>query len=730
MGRFPFTRQHDAAQCGIACLKMVCSHYGKEFTIEELSSFCQISVDGISLKGLSDVASKIGMESIGVRIPLDNFSSSMLPCILHWNKTHFVVLYKITRNKYYIADPAKGLLAYEPEQIFSHCGISSDSNEVIALLLNPTKEFYLEKRQVQTKRFSVKFLIKDLIKYKQYLCQIGLGLIFGSLLQLILPFLMQMIVDIGIKQRDIGFIWLVLLGEFMIVTGRTATDFIRSWLLLHISMRINISLVSNFFIKLFKLPMSFFDSRQIGDLLQRVNDHRRVESFLTNQVLSSVFSILNVVIFGSVLLYYNLQVFTVFAIGSTLYGGWLALFMGKRKLLDYESFEKSAANQNTTYQLLSSMQEIKLQNCETRQRCQWEDSQSELFEVNIKKLRLKQIEGAGSVFINEMKNIIITVLAATAVIEGSMTLGMMLAVQYIIGQLNSPVLQLMQFIYSLQDVKISLERINEIHSMENEQCGLSKQSEMKTAPEITFKNVDFKYDKYSQSKTLDNVNFIIPANKITAIVGTSGSGKTTLLKLILGYYPVSAGNIMIGKSNISEIDIKWWRNQCGVVMQDGIIFSESIAHNIAAGEDDIDMDRVRLASKLACIEGFIMSLPSGYNTKIGRAGMELSKGQKQRILIARAVYKNPPIIILDEATNALDAKNESEIVKNLAEFYKGRTVVIVAHRLSTVRNADQILVIENGCIVEAGTHNKLIKLKGNYYSLIQNQLELGYSDDK
>ena len=543
---------------------------------------------------------------------------------------------------------------------------------------------------------------------------------------LVLPFLTQSIVDVGIKNQNIGFVWLILLGQLILTISRTAIDFIRRWLLLHISLRINISLVSNFFIKLLKLPMSFFDTKLMGDLMQRMNDHSRVNNFLTQQTLNITFAMLTFVVFSVVLFFYNKLVFAIFLLGSILYGGWMTLFLKRRKVLDYDLFEQEAINNNKTYEFITSMQEIKLQDCEQRRRWEWEDTQADLFGVQMKSLKLQQTQEAGSIFINEVKNIIITVVAATAVIHGQMTLGMMLAVQYIIGQLNSPVEQLMNFFYSLQDVKISLERINEIHQMddENGKEGLQTSIEDKNDG-IDIKTIMFKYDPHALRKTIDDVNIHIPQGKVTAIVGASGSGKTTLIRLMLGYYPVLEGKINIGNTDINKLNKKWWRRQCGVVMQDGVIFSESIARNIAVDDGDIDKKRLLKAAEIACIKDYVMALPLKFNTKIGRDGVGLSQGQKQRILIARAVYKNPDYIFLDEATNSLDANNERSIVENLDKFYKGKTVVIVAHRLSTVKNADQIVVIDHGKVVEVGNHESLTAKRGAYYNLVKNQLELG-----
>lgn len=593
------------------------------------------------------------------------------------------------------------------------------------MFLSKTEEFdKIDIADLENKR-SFSFLWKYIVQYKRYFLQIVLGLALGCVLQLVMPFLTQWIVDIGIKHQDIKFIWLVLLGELMIVIGRTATDFIRRWLLLHISMRINISIVSDFFIKLLRLPMSFFETKLLGDLLQRMGDHSRIQNFLTNQVLGVMFTVLSFIVFGIVLFIYNIPVFCIFFGGCFVYALWIARFLDKRKVLDYRLFEQQAISQNKTYQFITNLPEIKLQDCERRRRWEWEDSQADLFNVQMKAMKLQQTQEAGTIFINEIKNILITVFAATAVIDGHITLGAMLAIQYIVGQLNSPVEQLMQFVYSLQDVKISLERINEIHESDNEESKYNFLQGFPGEKSIEFQNVDFKYDIHSLKKTLTDISFSILQGKVTAIVGASGSGKTTLIKLMLGYYPTLGGTIKIAGKDINNYDLKWWRRHCGVVMQEGVIFSESIARNIAIDDGEIDVERLENAARVACIHDYIMSLPLKYNTLIGRDGVGLSQGQKQRILIARAVYKNPDFIFLDEATNSLDAKNERNIVENLETFYCGKTVVIVAHRLSTVRNADNIVVLENGKIIEIGNHTELINKKGTYFNLVKNQLELG-----
>ena len=714
-------------QCGLACMAMICYHWGQEYSVKFLNKFCTASKDGVSFKGLSDLSDTLGLHCISGKVSIQELRECPLPAILHWNQNHFIVLYKIKNNKFYIADPSKGKLVLN-ETEFSHHFISltSDNKEKgLAMFFEPTEKFGIIKDDTINNERNFKFLSKYIFKHKLYFIQIIVGMIFACCMQLLFPFLTQSIVDTGIHTKNIGLIWLILIGELTIVIGRTITDVIRNWLLLHISMRINISIVSDFFIKLLKLPMAFFDTKLMGDIFQRISDHDRIQKFLTSQILKISFAVLSFFIFGIVLCYYNITVFLIFLIGSFLYATWITLFLRKRRKIDYNLFEQQAANQNRTYQFITGIQEIKLQNCEIRRRLEWEDTQADLFKVQMDSLKLQLQQESGGIFINEIKNIVITVITATCVISGDMSLGMMLAVQYIIGQLNSPIEQVVAFIYSLQDVKISLERINEIHNAENEDNHIKNNITNLSDKTITIKNLSFSYDSHALTKTLDNITLNIPSGKITAIVGSSGSGKTTLIKLILGYYSNISGSILIQNQDIRNINLKDWRSHCGVVMQDGVIFSESIARNIAVEDGDIDYRRLEYAAQIANIHDYIMSLPLKYNTQIGRDGMGLSQGQKQRILIARAVYKNPDFIFLDEATNALDAKNEKIIVENLNKFYSGKTVVVVAHRLSTVKNADQIIVIDEGKVVESGKHHSLIAQKGKYYNLIHNQLELG-----
>lgn len=731
--KFPFIKQPDAMDCGPASLVMIAQHYGRHYTLDHLRERCFLARDSVSLLGISKAAEEIGFRTVGGRLTFKKLTEKvLLPCIVHWNQEHFVVVYALRKQRkgytVFVADPGKGLLTYSREEFCEHW-ISTRTNgeeKGIALLMEPTQLFYEREGDQLPSENRIRFLWKYLLRYRRFFGQLILGLLIGSLLQLVFPFLTQAIVDTGIQGKDIGFVWLVLLAEMMLLFSRTAIDFIRRKILLHISTRINVSLISDFFIKLMKLPMKFFDTKLTGDLLQRIEDHRRIENFLTNQTISIIFSAFTFVIFSVVLFIYHIPIFLVFLAGSILYGIWIRVFLKKRRQLDYKMFEQLGINRNVVYQLITGMQEIKLQGCEQRKRWEWEDVQADLFDVNMQALNLSQNQEAGGIFINELKNVLVTALAAAAVINGSLTLGMMLSIQYIIGQLNSPVEQLMNFIYQWQDVSISLDRMNEIHTQQNEE---DADRHVKALPEnntnIHIHDLCFKYDGARPDYVLEGIDLHIPQGKVTAIVGASGSGKTTLVKLLLGFYAPNEGEIRIGDENLSTFNLSWWRTQCGAVMQEGYLFSDTIARNIAISDDEIDLDRLRQAARVANIAEYVEKLPLGYNTKIGQDGQGVSQGQRQRILIARVVYKNPRFIFLDEATNSLDANNERAIVENLSTFYKGKTVIVVAHRLSTVKHADQIVVLDGGKIAETGTHAGLTARHGKYYELVKNQLELG-----
>ena len=628
----------------------------------------------------------------------------------------------------WIADPAHGMLKYTHNEFVEKWigeNALESTEEGIVLLLDPTprlKETQEDDLTTSNKGFG--FLYQYLFQYKKFLFQLSLGLLIGSLLQLILPFLTQSVVDIGIQNHDINFVYLILIAQLLLFMGRTSVELIRGWILLHLSARINISLVSDFFIKLMNLPIAYFDSKMTGDILQRINDHRRIEILLTSQSLNVLFSLFNLVVFGVVLAWYSLGIFFIFILGSSLYFIWIALFLKKRKDLDYKRFSQSSDEQSKVIKLINGMQEIKLHNAEQQKRWSWEYLQARLFKIEIRSLRLQQIQSVGSNSINEVKNILITVLSAKLVIDGQITLGMMMAISYIIGQLNGPIQQLMGFVYTVQDAKIALERLSEIHNRENEENSVESKTNVSTVVSpIELNKVIYRYPG-STDNVIEELSLTIPANKTTAIVGASGSGKTTLMKLILKFYEPSSGEIKFGNINLNTISQSSWRNKCGVVMQEGYIFNDTIANNIAVGQSQVDTDKLFRAVEIANIKEFIENLPLAYNTKVGMEGVGMSSGQKQRLLIARAVYKSPDIICFDEATSALDSTNERIIMENLNEFFKERTAIVIAHRLSTVKNADQIVVLESGEIIEKGTHQELIDLKGSYFNLVKNQLDL------
>ncbi|MBL7724309.1 MAG: peptidase domain-containing ABC transporter [Chitinophagaceae bacterium] len=771
---FIFYRQPDSMDCGPTCLQMVARHHGRNVSLEFLRTKSQIGKEGVNLMGISEAAESIGFRSVAAKLTVEQLvNDAGLPAILHWSQEHFVVLYKIKRGKFWIADPGAGLLQYTTKEFTQHWVSDKNDNEDegVALFLEPTPAFYKAEQDddSETTQAGKKLAFQNIYGYlsphKKLVFQLLLGLAIGTILQLFLPFLTQSVVDTGINTSNIHFVYIILIAQLALFAGRMAIEFVRSWILLHISTRINLAILTDFLIKLMNLPVSFFDSKKTGDILQRMNDHQRIESFLTGPSLSILFSLFNLVVFSVILAMFSFPIFSVFMVSAILYSLWVILFLKKRKQLDYKRFGIASKEQGVTIQLVQGMQEIKLNGMEKPMRWSWERLQVKLFKLGMKGLALNQWQQTGAFFINEGKNIVITFLSAKAVIDGQITFGTMLSIQYMIGQLNSPIEQLLNFLQSWQNAKISIDRLNEIHSMEDEEpehknllkelppafarqlAGgknngtpfyiysheeqalltepLHLQPVLQAVDAISFRNVSFTYPGAGNEPVLEDINLVIPKGKTTAIVGTSGSGKTTLLKMLLKFYEPQRGEIKIGNTDMAHLSHKTWRSHCGVVMQESFIFSDSIAKNIAVGQDKMDVERMQYAAEAANVRDFIESLPLGYNTRIGAEGNGISMGQRQRILIARAVYRNPQFIFFDEATNSLDANNESKILDNLETFFKGRTVLVVAHRLSTVKNADQIVVLNRGRITERGTHQELISLKGEYFTLVKNQLELG-----
>ncbi|MFN3851951.1 MAG: peptidase domain-containing ABC transporter [Spirosomataceae bacterium] len=728
MKSFPFYKQLDTMDCGPTCLRMITKHYGKNYSLQSLREKCGINKEGVSLASMGVAAESLGFRTLVAKVGFDKLAADApLPFIAHWKQNHFVIVFEIKKDKVSVADPQIGLISLTKKEFISSWAsdLQDDEPVGVAMLFETTPKFYANEDEKHESTLNFAKIFTYLFAFKKLLFQLFLGLMMGSVLQLLLPFLTQSVIDIGINNRNLNFVNLVLIGQLVLYAGRSVIEFIRSWILLHIGSRINIMILSDFFVKLLRLPMSYFDTKFQGDLLQRIGDHDKIESFLTYSVISTLFSIINFFLLGAVLIFFDLKLFLLFLAGSAIYVFWIYIFLGRRRILNIKRFEVSAKSQSSILQIIDGIQDIKLNNSEQQKRWEWENIQARLFRLNMQSLGLKQIQGAGALFINEGKNIFMTYMAAKGVIDGQMTLGMMLSVQYILGQLNSPIEQLIAFVQDYQDAKLSLERLNDIHKVNDEEPD-NKQSliQLPENKNLYLFNTTFSYPGTTKP-VLNSIYLEIPYGKVTAIVGTSGSGKTTILKLLLKSYQPTMGQIIIGTLSLNAINHHYWRSKCGVVMQDGFIFSDTIARNIAVGEDDIDFNKLYHAVRVANIAEYIETLPLGYNTKIGAEGNGLSQGQKQRILIARAVYKEPEFMFFDEATNALDANNEKIIMKNLEEFFQGRTVIIVAHRLSTVKNAHQIVVVDKGVVTERGNHEYLTSLRGSYYNLVKNQLELG-----
>lgn len=723
--------QHDSMDCGPTCLKMVAKFYGKNYSLQNLRDRCHITREGVSLLGISDAAESIGFRTTGVKVTWRQMVEEMpLPCIVHWNQRHFVVVYDVVKKhgvyKVMVADPASGLLEYTEEDFRGLWLESERKTEGIALILEPTPKFYEEEGDDERRHYGFAYVLKYLRPYRTYIIQILLAMLTASVISLLMPFITQSVVDKGIGTGSLSLIVVLLIAQLTLTLGGLANNLIRSWLMLHTTSRVSISLISDFLCKLMRLPIAFFDSKMVGDIMQRIGDYNRIQTFLTGSLLSMVIAVVSFVVYGFIMAGYNATIFIVFLIGASLYVLWVLLFMKRRRKLDYMRFQQASANQSNIVQLIGGMQEIKLNNCEKQKRWEWEAIQARLFKVGVKSLTLGQVQEIGSTFIDQTKNILMSFIAAKSVIDGGMTLGMMMALQYIMGQINAPISQFISFVQSAQDASISLDRLGEIHEMKDEEP--AEEERIKDIPsdaDIVFRDVVFQYDGPHSPKVLDEVSLTIPSGKVTAIVGASGSGKTTMLKMMLGFYPPVSGEVLLGNVSLKNYSESRWRARCGTVMQEGYIFSDTIAANIAVSEEYPDMERVRWAAGVSNIKYWIEGLPLGYGTKIGADGHGLSSGQKQRILIARAAYKDSRYLFFDEATNSLDANNERTIMENLERLFSEKTVVVVAHRLSTVKNADNIIVLDKGRIAEQGTHSQLTALRGKYYELVKNQLELG-----
>lgn len=730
MTEFPFYYQHDAMDCGAACVRMIARHYGRYYSLEHLRELTYVDREGVSLSSISDAAEHIGFHTLAINTNYEELYDNVpLPCIAHWNQQHFVVVYKVTKSYVSIADPEHGKVSLTREEFLESWVSGNKDGEPtgILLLFEPTPDLKSKKdEQKEINKGGFSYLWSYFRRYKGLIRQLILGLVLTSIIQLMFPFLMQALIDNGVLDQDMSFINMVLIAQLVLFASYISVEGIRAWILLHIGSRTNISMISDFLRKLMRLPIRYFDSKYISDILQRIYDNERVERFLSATTLMTVFSSFTFIVFGFVLYYYNILIFIVYVAITFLYVAWVTFFLRWRKNLDYRRFQQVAENQNTMLELVKGMKEIKLHNAEKQKRWAWERTQAKLFRASMDYLRIDQIQRTGAAFLNEGKNILITFIAAKAVIDNQMTLGQLVAVQYIVGQLNSPLVRFVSFIRDAQDARISLERMNEIHAQEDEEKREEKVTIIPEYGDLYLENLSFQYGGPSSVEILRDINLHIPKGKTTAIVGTSGSGKTTILKLLLNFYQPTEGTLRLGEISLHNIHSKLWRSKVGAVLPDEFIFSDTIARNIALGDEIVNTEKLLKAARVANIQSFVDGLPLGYNTKIGEDGMGLSQGQKQRILIARAVYKDPEYILFDEATNALDAYQEMLIMENLEAFFYGKTVIIVAHRLSTVMNADNIVVLEKGEIVEQGTHKELLAAKGAYFYLIRNQLELGF----
>jgi len=728
--KFPFYRQLDNKDCGPTCLRMIAKYHGKTFSREFLRDKAGITRTGVNMGGIADAAEAIELRTLGMRMSLESLvKEAPTPFIVPWRQKHFVVVHKTTQNKIYVADPANGFLTYKLNEFLDAWTNATDKNGFV-LLLEPNANFYKQEEPDNTNKKGFSFLFPYLKPYKRIIYQLFLGLFVGLAIQFTLPFLTQSVVDIGVNNQDISFIYLILIAQLVLFISQTLVNIFRDWIMLHINGRFHIKMVSDFLFKMLKLPINFFDTRNTGEHLQRITDHRRIQNFISSQTVTTLYSILLFLVFSGVLAYYDLTIFAVFIVSALFYLGWIFFFLKKRAELDFKRFDEMSQSQSSLVQIINGVREVKVNNSQRKNRWKWEQVQISLFKTSMSSLRLAHSQTLGSNFINELKNIIITFLSATAVVKGDITLGMMLSIQYIVGQLNGPLSNFIGFIQLWQDAKISLERLNQVHSLEDEdedEKTIKKVFELPSDKSIYIKNLSFQYGSKSSPMVLKNLTFKIPEGKTTAIVGASGSGKTTLIKLLLKFYNLTSGVIQIGNINLSDINNDYWRKSCGAVMQETFIFNDTIAGNISESEQGeiIDNNKLNNAVYVSNIEEFVNKLPNKLNTELGTSGIRLSGGQGQRLMIARAVYKNPEYIFFDEATSSLDANNEKIIMEKLNAFLKEKTSVIVAHRLSTVRNADNIIVLEDGKIVEQGNHLELSEKKGKYYQLVKNQLELG-----